>query len=253
MDFNLKEKTAIVTGGGSGLGAAICEVFAQEGANSVINYIVDEGKAFKYADYLNEKYGTNCIPMYGDITNARDIESIIARAHDLYGRIDILVNNAGVWPTNFVKDMSDEEWRRTIEINLTGTFLFSKRMVNYWLERQAKGKIVNIVSQAAFHGSTSGHAHYAAAKGGVVTFTVSLAREVAPYGINVTAVAPGMMRTPMSKGALTKREEEYLKRIPLGRIADPVEVAYAVVFLASDKADYITGATIDVTGGMLMR
>ena len=130
--------------------------------------------------------------------------------------------------------------------------MFSKRLVNYLLKRKAKGKIINIVS-AAFHGSTSGHAHYAAATGGVVTFTVSLAREVAPYGINVTAVAPGMMRTPMNKDALAEREDEYLRRIPLGRIADPKEVAYAVAFLASDKADYITGATIDVTGGMLMR
>ena len=91
-----------------------------------------------------------------------------------------MVNNAGVWPTRYVKDMSDEEWNRVIEINLTGTFMFSKRLVNYLLNRKARGKIINIVSQAAFHGSTSGHAHYAAAKGGVVTFTVSLAREVAP-------------------------------------------------------------------------
>ncbi|HHU48479.1 MAG: SDR family NAD(P)-dependent oxidoreductase [Caldicoprobacterales bacterium] len=253
MDFNLKGKTAIVTGGGSGLGAAICEVLTQEGANVIINYIVDEANVFKYSDYLSEKYGTRCIPLYGDITNARDIDNIIERADDFYGRIDILVNNAGVWPTRYVKDMSDEEWNRVIEINLTGTFMFSKRLVNYLLNRKARGKIINIVSQAAFHGSTSGHAHYAAAKGGVVTFTVSLAREVAPHGINVTAVAPGMMRTPMNKDALAEREEEYLKRIPLGRIADPREVAYTVAFLASDKADYITGATIDVTGGMLMR
>jgi 3-oxoacyl-[acyl-carrier protein] reductase len=102
-----------------------------------------------------------------------------------------------------------------------------------------------VVSQAAFHGSTSGHAHYAAAKGGVVTFTVSLAREVARHGINVTAVAPGMMRTPMNQKELAEREDKYIERIPLGRISDPKEVAYTVAFLASDKADYITGATID--------
>ncbi|NLB51270.1 MAG: 3-oxoacyl-ACP reductase FabG [Clostridiaceae bacterium] len=253
MDLNLKGKTAIVTGGGSGLGAAVCELFAQEGANVIINYIVDEAGTFKFADYLSDKYGTSCIPLYGDITKAEDIDNIIERAHDFYGRIDILVNNAGVWPTRFVKDMPDEEWNRIIEINLTGTFLFSKRVVNYWLSRRARGKIINIVSQAAFHGSTSGHAHYAAAKGGVVTFTISLAREVAPFGINVTAVAPGMMRTPMSSEALSDREDAYLERIPLRRIAEPREIAYTIAFLASDKADYITGATIDVTGGMLMR
>ena len=164
-----------------------------------------------------------------------------------------MVNNAGVWPTAFVTDMSDEAWDRTVKINLSGPFYFSKRVVNQLIEKGRKGKIVNIVSQAAFHGSTSGHAHYAAAKGGLVTFTVSLAREVAKHGINVTAVAPGMMRTPMNVKELAEREEEYIKRIPLGRISDPKEVAYTVAFLASEKADYITGATIDVTGGMLMR
>ena len=112
---------------------------------------------------------------------------------------------------------------------------------------------MNITSQAAFHGSTSGHAHYAASKAGVVSFTVSLAREVAPQGIRVNAVAPGMMTTSMAREALAQGEAEYLKRIPLGRIADPAEVAQVVVFLASEKAGYMTGATLDVTGGMLMR
>lgn len=253
MNFNLKGKVAIVTGGGSGLGAAISEVLAEEGTNVIVNYIVDEAKVFKFVDRLNEKYGTRCMPLYGDITNSKDIESIIARVDDFYGRIDILVNNAGIWPTAFVKDMSDEDWETTIKINLTGTFLFSKRIVNYLIGEKSKGKIINIVSQAAFHGSTSGHAHYAAAKGGVVTFTISLAREVARHNINVTAVAPGMMRTPMNVNELAEREHEYIERIPLGRIAEPREVAYTVAFLASDKSDYITGATIDVTGGMLMR
>lgn len=253
MDLNLKNKVAIVTGGGSGLGAAISELFASEGVNVIVNYIVDEANVFKFVDMLNEKYDTNSIPLYGDITNAKDIDNIIDRSVDMYGHIDILVNNAGVWPTAYVVDMSDEEWEKTVRINLSGPFFFSKRVVKHFISNNIKGKIVNIVSQAAFHGSTTGHAHYAAAKGGLVTFTISLAREVAKHGINVTAVAPGMMRTPMNQKALEEREEEYLKRIPLQRIADPMEVAYAVAFLASNKADYITGATIDVTGGMLMR
>lgn len=253
MELNLKGKVAIVTGGGSGLGAAISEVLAAEGASVVVNYIVDEANVFKFVDKLNEKYDVKAIPLYGDITSAKDIDNVIARTVDIYGKVDILVNNAGVWPTAYVENMTDEEWERTVRINLTGPFMFSKRVVQHLIQRKSKGKIINIVSQAAFHGSTSGHAHYAAAKGGVVTFTVSLAREVAKYGINVTAVAPGMMRTPMNKRELAEREEEYIKRIPLGRISDPVEVAYTVAFLASEKSDYITGATIDVTGGMLMR
>lgn len=253
MDLNLRGKTAIVTGGKSGLGAAISEVLASEGTNVVVNYTSEEIKAHEFVEELNKKYNTDCIALYGDITVAENIDSIIKKSIEKYGRINILVNNAGIWPTSFVESMSDEEWNKVIQVNLTGPFMFSKRVVKHFISNNIKGKIINIVSQAAFHGSTSGHAHYAAAKGGLVIFTVSLAREVAKYGINVNAVAPGMMRTRMSAKALAEREDEYLGRISLGRIAEPMEVAYTVAFLASDKADYITGATIDVTGGMLMR
>lgn len=253
MELNLKNKVAIVTGGGSGLGAAITQQLADEGVNVVVNYIVGEAEVKKFVDEVNEKYSVDCIAIYGDITNVQDMENMLETAIAKYGKIDILVNNAGVWPTAYVEDMSDEDWERTIKINLTAPFYLSKRVVKHLIGRKSKGKIINIVSQAAFHGSTSGHAHYAAAKGGLVTYTISLAREVAKYGINVTAVAPGMMRTPMNKKELAEREDEYIQRIPLRRISEPSEVANTVVFLASEKADYITGATIDVTGGMLMR
>jgi len=253
LDLNLKGKVAIVTGGASGIGAAISELFAAEGAIVIINYIVDEENVKKFVDALNKKYQTQIVAIHGDITKAEDIENTFTKVIELFGKVDILVNNAGTWPTALVKDMQDAEWDKAIAINLKGPYLFSKKMVNHLLERKSKGKIINMVSQAAFHGSTSGHAHYAAAKGGLVTFTISLAREVAKDGINVVAVAPGMARTPMNKEALAERESDYIERIPLKRIAEPVEVANVVVFLASEKADYITGATIDVTGGMLMR
>lgn len=253
MDLNLTGKVAIVTGGGSGLGASTSEMFAQEGANVVVIYIEKKDQMLKFVEDLNHKYGTNCIALFGDVTKPSDIENVINQTIETYGKIDILVNGVGTWPTAYVIDMSDEEWEQTIRVNLSSAFYFSKRMVKHLLERQSNGKIINIVSQAAFHGSTTGHAHYAAAKGGLVTFTVSLAREVAKHGINVTAVAPGIMRTPMNEKVLAENEDYYLQRIPLNRIADSREVANVVVFLASSKADYITGATIDVTGGMLMR
>jgi 3-oxoacyl-[acyl-carrier protein] reductase len=253
MELNLKGKTALVTGGGSGLGAAISKIFASEGADVAVNYIVDEEKVFEFVRNVSPDYGVKCIAVKGDISIPADMNSNVAAVIEKLGKIDILVNNAGVWPTAYVENMSDEEWDKTIRINLNGPFYLSKRVVNHLIERKAKGKIINIVSQAAFQGSTSGHAHYAASKGGLVAFTVSLAREVAKYGINVCAVAPGMARTPMNQETLREREEDYLSRIPLGRIAEPSEIANVVAFLASDKADYITGATIDVSGGMLMR
>ncbi len=253
MELGLEGKTALVTGGGSGLGAAICETLCQERSNVVMNYLVEESAVRELAARLEQRYRVRCLPLFGDISLAPDIERVIAQAEQELGGVDVLVNNAGVWPTAKITEMSDEEWERTVRINLTGTFMFSKRVVNRWLQRKVPGKIVNIVSQAAFHGASSGHAHYAAAKAGVVNFTVSLAREVAAHGINVNAVAPGIMTTPLMRSALDARSAEYLARIPLGRIASPEEVASVVVFLASRKADYMTGATVDVTGGMLMR
>ena len=163
------------------------------------------------------------------------------------------MNNAAIWPTAYVREMTTQSMTKTLSINLVAPFVTCREFVNILEARGEKGKIVNMVSQAAFHGSTSGHAHYAASKAGLVGFSISLAREVAPRGINVNCVAPGMMRTPMNEQALREREDEYLARIPLRRIADPREVAYAAAFLLSDKADYITGATLDLTGGMLMR
>jgi 3-oxoacyl-[acyl-carrier protein] reductase len=138
-------------------------------------------------------------------------------------------------------------------VNLTGPFLTCREAIRRWLSAGRRGRIINITSQAAHHGATSGHSHYAAAKAGLANLTISLAREMAPHGICVNAVAPGLMKTDMSAEARAKHCATYLARIPLGRIADPAEVVPAVLFLASDKAGYITGATLDVNGGMVMR
>lgn len=255
MDFGLKGKTAIVTGGASGLGKAISEILAAEGANIVVSGSRDISKIQEFVDILNEKYSGVSAAVQGNLFVRDDIDKLFNTAYEKYGEIDILVNNAGMWPTAYVKDMEEEDFEKTLRFNLEVPFILSKMMVNHLIDSGRKGKIINIVSQAAFHGSTTGHAHYAASKGGLVTFTISLAREVAKYGINVTAVAPGFMKTPMMEKSFEKdgSEEYYRQRVPLGRISDPEEVAYAVAFLASNKADYITGATLDVTGGTLMR
>lgn len=246
MDYGLKGKTVLVTGAADGCGKAIAHRFFEEGANVILHDI-----DFK-ADMLKknvEELGDNCRFITADLSNAEAVEKLWEQV----GEIDILVNNAGIWPTAFVKEMTVEAFKKTLDINLIAPFILCRNFVNDLIAKGKKGKIVNMVSQAAFHGSTSGHAHYAASKSGLVGFTISLAREVAPMGINVNAVAPGMMRTPMNKDALAEREDSYLERIPLRRIADADEVAAAVLYLCGNQSDYITGATMDVTGGMLMR
>jgi 3-oxoacyl-[acyl-carrier protein] reductase len=253
MDLNLKDKVAIVSGGSRSLGRAICLGLAAEGAKVVINYHRNEEKAADLAEAIKADYGADALAVPGDVSKAGDVEEIFKLTESRFGRFDILVNNAGIWPTAYVKDMDEYQWRRTLDVNLTGPFLMCREAVRRWLAAGRVGRIVNIASQAAFYGSTSGHADYAASKAGLVTFTVSLAREVAPHGIHVNAVAPGMMTTDMSREVLETDEQRYIERTPLGRIGDPAEIANVVVFLASDRASYMTGATVDVTGGMLMR
>ncbi len=244
MDYQLKGKRVLVTGSADGCGKAIAQCFTEEGAEVILHDLPLK------KEILEELASTlGCTYLTADLSDEESVEQLSMDAGD----IDILVNNAGIWPTAYVKEMTAAAFRKTLEINLIAPFILCRNFTNKWLESGKKGKIVNMVSQAAFHGSTSGHAHYAASKSGLVGFTISLAREVAPYGINVNAVAPGMMRTPMNRDALAEREDTYLERIPLRRIADAREVAEAVVYLSSDRASYITGATLDVTGGMLMR
>ena len=149
--------------------------------------------------------------------------------------------------------MSAEVWRETIDVNLTGTFLTSRELVKRLMDEDRPGRIVNISSQAAFRGSTTGHAPYDASKGAIVSFTVALARETAAHDITVNAVAPGMIHTEMTADTINRNREKYLARIPMRRIAEPEDIAKVVLFLASDGASYMTGATVDVSGGMLMR
>ena len=251
MEFGLQGKNALVIGGTKGLGRAVCELFAQEGTNVIaVSRHGDECDSF--AADLQNRYGIRAVGIACDLArNSRN--DLVHRALDAFGTLDILVNAAGIWPQAYVLDMEEEAFRHTLEVNLLSPFILCRDFARYLVDQKRTGKIVNVVSQAAFTGSTTGHAHYAASKGGLVSFTVSLARELAPRGINVNAVAPGLMETPMVHDALKTRRDYYCQRIPLGRVAAPEEVAYSVLFLCSNKADYLTGITLDATGGMLMR
>ncbi|NQU19825.1 MAG: 3-oxoacyl-ACP reductase FabG [Candidatus Nealsonbacteria bacterium] len=260
MDLQLKDKVALVTGGSRGLGKAICLSLAAEGAKVAVNCYrnTQEGidltdEAQTVADEIAKTYGTEAIVLPGDVADEADVRETFDRIEEKLGPADVLVNNAAICPTCPVHEMTAEVWRRTIDVNLTGTFLTSRELVRRSLEAGRTGRIVNVSSQAAFRGSTTGHAPYDASKGGIVSFTVALAREVAAKGIAVNAVAPGMIFTEMTAKTITANKEKYLARIPLRRIAEPNEVARVILFLASEAASYMTGATVDVSGGMLMR
>lgn len=255
MNLGLKGKNVLITGATDGFGRALAIVLAEEGSNLMLHCTGRSDKREKLAALCEElaaAHGIRAEYACADLSNPAAAKALF---DDVNARmpLDLLVNNAAIWPTAYVREMTVEDFHRTLDVNLTAPFVLCREMVNSLIARGDRGKIVNMVSQAAFHGSTSGHAHYAASKAGLVSFSISLAREVAPLGININCAAPGMMRTPMNRDALAQREDEYLKRIPLGRIADPREIAYSVAFLLSDKSDYITGATLDLTGGMLMR
>lgn len=252
MDLNLQGKVALVTGGSRGLGEAISLSLAAEGVKVAVNYRSDLRQAEAQVARIQEM-GGEAFSIPGDVGVEEEVREMFRLTLEHFNQIDILVNNAGICPVSFVKDMNAEEWVRTINTNLTGTFLTSREMVRILITQNRGGKIINIVSQAAFNGSATGKSHYASSKAGIVAFTVSLAKEVASHGILVNAVAPGMIYTRMVAETLEKNAERYKTQIPLGRPAEPREVADVVSFLASDRASYITGATVDVSGGMLMR
>ena len=253
MDLNLKDKVALVTGGSRGIGTAICLALAAEGAKIVVNYNTNGEKAEQVVKNIKEKYGTDAIAVGANVAKESDVVNMFAKIEKKFSRVDILVNNAAVCPVAPVKDMSLETWQEAMDVNLNGTFLCSREFIKQLLAKDIKGRVVNIVSQAAFRGSVSGKSPYDASKGGIVSFTIALAREMAPHGVGVNAVAPGLVLTDMVAELVNKDPQKYLNRVPLGRIGEPQEIADVVLFMASQRSSYMTGATVDVSGGMLMR
>jgi NAD(P)-dependent dehydrogenase (short-subunit alcohol dehydrogenase family) len=229
-------------------------VLAAEGMNIIANYLFDEEQSVKFAENLSQASGRKCVAMYGDISKGEDIDRIFEQAEKEFGHVDVLVNNAGIWPTTPIEKMSDEEWKKVIDIDLNGTFMFSKRAVLHFLKHDVKGHIVSISSKSGFAVSSPDHAHYVAAKGAINMMTKALAREFSHKGIIVNGVAPGMVRTPLNEDKLSQPEwlKYYEDRIPVGRVSSAHDVAYTVAFLASEKGMYIAGAIVDVTGGMLI-
>jgi len=252
MDFQLKDKTILVTGAASGLGKATALMLAAEGAKVAVNYRSRKEQADAIVAEMKSRYGATGLAVYADIASEDDVIKMFDATESKLGPIHALVNNAAYCPGPACADLSLEEFRKGIDINLQGTFLCSREAVRRMRERKTKGKIVNISSQAAFRGSESGKTSYDMAKTGLIGFTISLARDCAPLGINVNCVAPGIMWTDIIASQIGADPEKYNRRIPLGRVGQPEEIAAMIVFLCSEQACYMTGATVDVSGGLAM-
>lgn len=251
MDLKLKGKKAIITGASRGVGHAIAIGLAKEGVDLVCAAAHLDGVT-KTAEEV-EALGVKACPMAVDLSDPDAVTGFMKKAEDALGEMDILVNDAGIFLQGWCQDIPLEDWQKTFNVNLTAAFLTSQYFAKRNLELGRPGKIINVNSQAAFHGSTTGHVHYAASKAGMTAMTISMARELSPHGITVNGVALGIVETDMIKKSMEEHPGYYESRIPIGHVAKPEEVANVVVFLASEPASYMTGATVDVTGGMLMR
>jgi 3-oxoacyl-[acyl-carrier protein] reductase len=253
MDLGLRGAPVLVTGASRGLGRAIALAFAAEGARVAVGCRTGTEKAEETAAACLEAGAEEASVVRGDLSSEADVARIFDEAGERFGRIRILVNNAAVCPRAATKATSLDTWHEAIDANLTGTFLACREFVRRLEGSAPQGRIVNVSSVSAFSGSTSGQAAYDASKGGIVSFSVSLARETAALGITVNTLAPGLMMTEMAADKYRAEPARYLSRIPLGRFAELEEVAAAAVFLCGRQAAYITGSVINVSGGLLMR
>ena len=251
MPKRFVDKNVIVTGAARGMGRACVLAFAREGARVAPVDLAAEPLE-RLAEEI-EKAAGRALPLTCNVSVAAEVQQTVDRVVESYGSVDILVNNAGVLRTTTpLETISETEWDLILDVNLKGFFLFS-RAVLPGMRMRGYGKIVNIASSAGRSTSELGGAHYTASKAGVLGLTRHTAREYGSYGINVNSICPGLVETPMIREEASKeRLDAWLAQIPLGRFADPGEEADLVLFLASEQARYITGATIDFNGGSLL-
>jgi glucose 1-dehydrogenase len=248
--MRLKDKVALVTGASSGIGKAIAERFASEGAHVAVNYL-PRGRNEADARSVVDALGTPGMAAAADVSRREDVERMFAEVVEKFGRLDIVVSNAGIEIKRPFLEATDEEWERVISVNLYGSFVVSQTAARRMVEQGGGGRLIFISSvheDIPFPGYTS----YCASKGGVRMMMRNLSMELAPHRINVNNIAPGAIATPINSAVLEDPEakREALTEIPWGRFGRPEEVAAVAVFLASDEAEYVTGSTYYVDGGL---
>jgi 3-oxoacyl-[acyl-carrier protein] reductase len=250
--LDLTGRIALVTGGSSGIGAASAALLADLGAKVAIGYLQNQAGADRVSACIASRGGTG-IAIRADVRRSEAIRSLVAQVDAALGPIDILVNNAGsLVRRQRITEITEDCWDEILDLNLKSAVLCSQAVVPSMIARK-RGAIVNIVSIAGRNGGGAGAGAYASAKGGLITFTKSLAREVAPHGVRVNAISPGVIDTPFHETFSTSEMMRgFVAAIPLGRVGTPAECAAAIAFLASDAASYIVGETIEVNGGQLM-
>jgi 3-oxoacyl-[acyl-carrier protein] reductase len=245
----LKGKVAIITGGSRGIGRAIAIRFAEEGARVVINYAENNEAAKDVVSGALNK-GLEILSIKGSVASANDVKNLIEETKKSYGRIDILVNNAGIKRDGFLMMMKERDWDEIINVNLKGTYLCCREVIKTMISQRG-GRIINITSLTGVVGQ-AGQTNYAASKGGIISFTKALAKEVAHFGILVNAMAPGFIETDMLRDVPEEILKESIRVIPLQRFGKPEEIADVALFLASEMSNYITGQVLHVNGGQIM-
>lgn len=250
--FSLKNKKALVTGASRGIGRGIALALAKQGADVAVNYRSKKEEAEKTVAQI-KKMGRDALTVQADVSSVDDVIRMFGEIKKKWDKLDILVNNAGIAYYSAFETMTEEEWDKTLDVNLKGQFLCAREAVK--LMKEKGGKIINISSIASGGAGIGGAriSQYVASKGGVAALTEALAVELAPYKINVNAIGPGFIDTDMTKELLgdPKAKQGLLARIPWGRLGKPADIGAVAAFLASDEADYITGALIFVDGGWL--
>ncbi|MEE8317560.1 MAG: 3-oxoacyl-[acyl-carrier-protein] reductase [Candidatus Omnitrophota bacterium] len=247
-ELSLKGKVALITGGARGIGKEIALLFAREGADIAL-CDVDLEEANKTAKEI-QVLGRESLAIKTDVTDSKDVQDMVDKILDKFKKLDILINNAGITKDNLVLRMSEEDWDKVIAVNLKGCFICTKIVAKVML-KQRSGRIINLASIIGIMGN-AGQANYAASKAGIIALTKSVAKELAPRGVLVNAIAPGFIKTEMTARLSEDIQKKMLSVIPLGRFGEPKDVADLALFLSREGSSYITGQVIQIDGGMLM-